>query len=291
MVINGLLPSILWYHAANIHFPSWALQEIEDIISAFLWDNKRPTINRDILALSLTEGELNIPRIAWKIQALRLNMIRCLLSHEQAHWKFLTSHFLRLSHMATGKHTLALHFNTQHIDPSIPHFHKDLLTAWLQHTNHHKRTNMPTTLPDVLHEPLFRNPLITANNSFLYHRDWIKAGIITIRDLCYAVVPGFLRALAIHEILTHQDDNPTRKLQHTIHELTEIQQALPTFWTRLICTHTTLQRPTLQPVYAIPSLTPNTPDTPLDHCKTKHFYHHLQQNKPTLLPALKSECS
>ena len=213
-------------------------------------------------------------------------MIRCLLSHEQAHWKFLTSHFLRLSHMATGKHTLALHFNTQHIDPSIPHFHKDLLTAWLQHTNHHKRTNMPTTLPDVLHEPLFRNPLITANNSFFYHRDWIKAGIITIRDLCYAVVPGFLRALAIHEILTHQDDNPTRKLQHTIHELTEIQQALPTFSTRLICTHTTLQRPTLQPVYAIPSLTPNTPDTPLDHCKTKHFFHHLQQNKQTPLPAL-----
>ena len=181
--------------------------------------------------------------------------------------------------MTTGKHTLALHFTTQHIDPSIPQFHRHLLTAWLQHTNYHKRINTPITLPDILFEPVFCNPLITTNNSFFYHRDWIKAGIITVRDLCYAVVPGFLPGLVIHEILTHQDNNPTRKLQHTIHKLTDIQQALPTFWTKLICTHTTLQRPTLQPVFAIPTLTPNNSDTPLGNCKTKHFYRHLQQNK------------
>ena len=52
--------------------------------------------------------------------------------------------------MATNKHTLALDFNIQHIDPQIPQFHRDLLLAWLQHKNHHKRTNMPATLPDVL---------------------------------------------------------------------------------------------------------------------------------------------
>ena len=130
-MINGLLTSTLWYHAANIHFPPWAIQEIEDIVYAFLWDNKRPMINRDIIALPLSEGGLNIPTIAQKIQTFRLNTIRRLLSHEQAHWKFLTSHFLRLSHMATGKHTLALDFNIQHIDPQIPHFHRDLLIAWL----------------------------------------------------------------------------------------------------------------------------------------------------------------
>ena len=286
LVINGLLTSTLWYHAANIHFPSWAIQEIEEIIYAFLWDHKRPLINRDIIALPLSEGGLNIPRIAQKIQALRLNTIRRLLSHEQAHWKFLTSHFLRLSHMATGTHTLALDFNIQHIDPHIPLFHRDLLTAWLHHTNHHKRTNMAATLPDVLREPLFRNLLITINNNLLYHRDWIKAGLVTVRDLCYAVVPGFLPAIAIHEILTQQDGNPTRTLQHTIHQLTEIQQAIPPYWTRLICTHTPLQQPTLQPVFIIPTTTPNLPDVPLDNCKTKHFYHHLQQNKQTPIPAL-----
>ena len=70
LVINGLLTSTLWYHAANIHFPPWAIQEIKEIVYAFLWDNKKPTINRHIIALPLTEGGLNIPRIARKIQRL-----------------------------------------------------------------------------------------------------------------------------------------------------------------------------------------------------------------------------
>ena len=182
--------------------------------------------------------------------------------------------------MAAGKHTLALDFNIQYIDPKIPQFHQDLLIAWLQHKNHHKCTNMPATLPDVLQEPLFRNPLITANNSVFYHRDWIKAGIITVRDLCYSVIPGLMPAIAIHEILTQQDENPTRKLQHMTNELTEIQQALPTYWTRLIRTHTTPQQPTLQPVFVIPTLTPNTPNTPLENCKTKHFINTFSKTTP-----------
>lgn len=41
LVINGLLTSTLRYLAANVHSPPpWAIQEIKDIISAFLWNNK-----------------------------------------------------------------------------------------------------------------------------------------------------------------------------------------------------------------------------------------------------------
>ena len=60
LVINGLLTSTLWYQAANIHFPTWAIQEIEDLIYNFMWNGKRPLINRDILALPLAGGGLNI---------------------------------------------------------------------------------------------------------------------------------------------------------------------------------------------------------------------------------------
>ena len=191
LVINGLLTSTLWYLAANIHIPTWAIQEMEDVIYDFLWHGKRPLINRDIIALPIAEGGLNIPRLAQKIQALRLNTIRRLLSHERAHWKYLTSHFLRLTYMPTGKHTLALDYNIQHVDPNIPHFHKDLLTAWLQHSNNHTRTNPPATLEDILHEPLFKNPLIMVNNDTIYHREWIKAEVLTVKDICYSVIPGF----------------------------------------------------------------------------------------------------
>ena len=288
LLINGLLTSTLWYHAANLHFPTWAIQEIEDIIYNFLWDGKRPLINRDIIALPLAEGGLNIPRIAKKIQALRLNSVRRLLSHEQAHWKYLTSHFLRLSNMPTGKHTFALNYDIQHIDPNIPHFHRELLAAWLHHANYHTRTNPPAILEDILQEPLFKNPLITVNSNTLYYRQWIKADIITVKDICYSVIPGFMPALAIHEILTQHNDDTRRSLQQTIHELTELQQALPSYWTRLIRTHTSMRPPTLQPMFVISNPDPNTDPVPLENCRTKHFYHHLQRNKQTPIPSLNS---
>ena len=230
LVINGLLTSTLWYLATNIHFPSWAIHELEEINYKFLWNDKKPLLNRDILALPLTEGGLNIPRIADKLQALRITTLKRLLTHGKAHWKFLTSHFLRLSHMPTGKHTLALAYTAQHIDRHIPLFHKDLLTSWLHHTNNHICTHPPITFPDIMQEPLFLNPLITTNSATLYYLDWIKAGIITIQDLCYAVIPGFMPPLAIHELLTQTDENSTRTLQHTTQELNRIEQAIPAQW-------------------------------------------------------------
>lgn len=229
-MINGLLTLTLWYLATNIYFPSWAIQEIEELIYNFLWNDKKPLLNRDILALLITEGGLNIPRVADKIQALRINTIKRLLTHEQAHWKFFNSHFLRLSHVTTDKHTLALDYTTQLINRHIPLFRRDLLTSWFNHTDNHIRTNTPITFPDITKEPLFLNPLVTTNNDTLYYLDWIKASIITIQDLCYSVIPGFMPTLAVHELLTKNDENSTRTLQKTAQELNKIKQAVPTQW-------------------------------------------------------------
>lgn len=91
--MNGLLTWTLWYLATNVHFPFLAVQEIEVIIYSFLCNNKRHLLNRDVLALPIEKGGLNILRISDKIQALRLNTIKRLFTHEQANSKFLTSHF------------------------------------------------------------------------------------------------------------------------------------------------------------------------------------------------------
>ena len=212
--INGLLTSTLWYIATNVHFLSWAAKEI------FLWHNKRPLLNRDVLALPIKKGVLNIPCIYDKIQALRLNKIKRLLTHEQADWKFLTSHLLHLTNMPNGKYTLVLDNIIQHIDHHLPAFLRDLLTAWHAHANKHARTNLPITLRDVMKEPLFSNPLIFINNDTFYYPDWIKAGIIFVEDLYYSVIPGFMPTLAIHELITHDTEHSTRTLECTPHELT-----------------------------------------------------------------------
>ena len=170
------------------------------MIYEFLWNNKRPLLNRDILSLPLAEGGLHIPRIAVKSRAFRVNTLR-LVNADQGHWKFFTAYFLRLHNLATGKHTLCLSYTAQQIDRTIPAFHKELLISWLQHSDHHSRIYPPVTLPDILQEPLFQNPLLHYPGFAFQWTEWIRAGIIRVADLCYVAIPEFLPINAIHELL------------------------------------------------------------------------------------------
>ena len=111
--------------------------------------------------------------------------------------------------MPLGKYRLALNYTLHQIDRHIPPFQRDLLTAWHTHADYHQRINPPITLPDILKEPLFHNPPISANSAALHHLDWIKAGVLSIEDICSSVISGFLPPLAVHELLTQNDENTT----------------------------------------------------------------------------------
>ena len=179
--------------------------------------------------------------------------------------------------MPLGKYTLALDHTLHQIDRHIPPFHRDLLTAWHTHADYHQCIHPPITLSDILKEPLLHNPLISANSAPLLHSDWIKAFVLSIEDICYSVIPGFLPPLAVHKLLTQSDENTIRTLQHTTHELPQIQQTIPTHWTRILRQQNITQQPTLQPLFAIPTTVSNKPADPLDNFKTKHFCHQFQQ--------------
>ena len=211
IIINALLTSTLWYNATNLYFPSWAIDNIERAIYNFFWDNKCPLVSHDILSLPLTEDCFNIPRIATKIHALRLNTLRRLLEPESAHWKSFTAYFLRLTNMPLGKLTLSLAYTPEHLPP----YRRDLLLAWHKHSPHHIRTEPPVILPDIMNEPLFCNPLITDEDTPLYYPEWVRAGLIQVKDLCYIAIPGFLPLLAIHELLTTADASLTRSSART----------------------------------------------------------------------------
>lgn len=75
LIINGLLTSTLWYNITALPVPSWAVTQIEPVIYDFFWDYKRHLVNKDILALPLSDGGLNIPRLQTKIDAFRLNTV------------------------------------------------------------------------------------------------------------------------------------------------------------------------------------------------------------------------
>ena len=281
LLINSLVTSTLWYNVTSLAVPSWAIQQIEEAIYRFFWNNKHPLVNRDILALPLKEGGFNIPRLETRIQAFRLNTLTRLLSDEEANWKHFTSHFLRVSNMRLGKMTLIMDYPLQRIDRDIPLFHKELLTAWHRHRTVRNRTRSPELVTDILNEPLFMNSLICTQDKPLFFSDWITGGITKIKDICYEVIPGYLPLPAIHEMLI---DKTPRAMSKTNKELRELLNAIPSQWSQQIITNAPRPPPTLQPCFIISNS--GQTDTDILSCKTRHFYSHLLELHKPVMPAL-----
>ena len=285
LIINGLLTSTLWYTITSVNLPPWAITEIETEIYNFFWNYKKPLTTRDILALPLSEGGFNVHRIQTKMQALRLNTLRRLISPEPAHWKHFMAHFLRLSHLKLGLHTLTLEYKPQDIDPTIPLYHRELLIAWNKHSPLRTRHSDPVSLSALLQESIFRNPLITLDNTPLRLPHWISAGLTRLRDICYLAIPGFLPPMAIHELLYTSLAVEPPPLSHTTRELQQILTALPQPWKSLILRHTAPVNttPPLQFSVTGPSSQP-PPD--IGQHSTRAFYLDLLHLSPPIIPAL-----
>ena len=113
-----------------------------------------------------------------------------------------------------------------------------------------------------------------------------KLNFFSLKISATQLYPDSYRTWQSTEILTRHNENTTRSLQQTKHELRELQRALPNYWTRLICTHITTRQLSLQPLFAIPNSQPNAESIPLENCRTRHFYQHLLRNKQTPIPSL-----
>lgn len=286
LVINGLLTSTLWYNATSLPVPSWAIAQIEESIYNFFWSYKRHLVNKDILALPVQHGGFNIPRIKTKIQSLRLNTLRRLLSAEDAHWKHFVTHFFRISHMNLGKLSLVLDFSTRQIGRDVPIFHKELLLAWQEHKHLLTRTNIPDNVQNILNEPLFQNELITFNDQPLPAiADWVAAGITQVKHICYEVVPGFLPINAVHELLIEQGSDD-RAFERTEREFRKIRLSIPPEWTSKIQSEPTSHSPDLQPRFEVKN--PESKDASSDilNCRTRTFYGQLLADRKTVIPAL-----
>lgn len=286
LVINGLLTSTLWYNATTLPVPPWAITKIEQIIYNFFWSNKRHLVNKEILSLPVQHGGFNIPRIETKIQALRLNTVRRLLTEEDAHWKHFAGYFLRVSNMRLGKLTLALQYTPRQIDRDIPSFYRELLVAWHKHRHLRTRSHIPSKLPDIFNEPLFQNALITVDNQPLAYPDWMSSGITQIKDICYEAIPGYLPTRAVHELLTEEDDSNTRPLSRTTRELNELKSAIPHEWTLQITSQNILETSDLQPRFVIQDSNPKNASREILSYTTRSFYGDLLKDQQITIPAI-----
>ena len=234
-VWNTLLTSRLWYIINVIPVPQWVELEIQKLFCNFMWNNKIPLIKYSTIIGNKNSGGLNIQDIYLKKVAFRIKLLnKYFISDFKAVWKHTMSEFLgRYMKMNLTHNIFNIVFNESDLCNINP-FYAEILRAWDSVTK--RKRFLSANRNDILSQPLFHNPSITHNSKLLSFTSFIESDIVTVADIAYEVVPGFLPVSAIVEIIKDKYPNMTKTEIVSVYNI--ILKALPDEWKEEILNNT-----------------------------------------------------
>lgn len=88
VVLNTLVLPIVYFQCVMLPVPPQSLKAIENVISSFLWNNKRPKIGRPSLEQPTSEGGLGLHNISNRIKAAKITWLKKLALPPTEPWQF-----------------------------------------------------------------------------------------------------------------------------------------------------------------------------------------------------------
>ena len=271
-VINQLATSILLYTGSVFTLPDWAYKIIEAKTWEFFWGGKSCPVKKTTCRRPLNQGGYNMPDFKNRITSLRIKYIALLLSDAPSKWRPLAFYYLnKYCRIPYGKTIFAsLTSNTKLMN--IPPFYRALVTAWQAIGGQRKFDPRVACHSTIMNELLFNNKHILnhATGKPIFLPSWIDLGVVRVRDITYEVVPGFLSAPAMQEML----DN-TVNLKTCERQVNLIQSALPREWRDAINKGPDFEDKKEPDVYGVPK---GTKFIPVEKLTSQKAYQILQNN-------------
>lgn len=88
VLVNTLILPIIQYQCVMLPVPRAIIQDIDSLISAFLWNNKRPKISRRALEQKVAEGGLGLHNITNRIKAAKLSWLKKMVVAPSEPWQY-----------------------------------------------------------------------------------------------------------------------------------------------------------------------------------------------------------
>ncbi len=132
IVINSLVLAPLIYASSVEDTPTKAINEINNIIQHFLWDDSTSKISLHTLIQNIENGGLKLCHFQTKVKALRLSWLKHLTSESQSNYKILPIVFYKCSNLHTyfdANHKL---LNTNTIPSFYTEIHKVYISLFKQ---------------------------------------------------------------------------------------------------------------------------------------------------------------
>lgn len=236
IVINCLLISRILYILNVQTIPLWAEREMKAIFMQFLWREQAHFVAYDTLVGDISQGGLKLQDISIKKNALRAKVVKKLFDPNTSEIAkaLITYIFKRCYDMQLSWQILLLN-HKKSMMKNIPQFYQEVLTAWHQLLPHVIVRDDKAT---IMEQPLFHNPQLL--DELKGYNDFIKSGITQLKDICYEVIPGFLRQSSIVEIIQGTNPNALRDIICECYET--IKHSIPTTWKKYVYTNERYQK-------------------------------------------------
>ena len=260
-IVNSLLISQLIYLATCYNIPETHIKELNKIIFSFLWNSKREKVKRVVIFNPISQGGLGMIDLDSRIKSLKLSLLPKILNDSKKPWKNICKYWLN----KIGGVPLCLHYNCSATNMillckkhKLPPFYVDLLATWAEiHF-----VNL-LQVADVSNEIIWNNTNIRYLNETLYFKDWVKNGILQVKQL---IENGSWKN---HEQIYKIMNSNSLLISF---QYGKIKKALPPVWFDYLCTRQSMQN-TQEDLYKKEVFQINTGDSlKLVSVKTKQFY-------------------
>lgn len=212
-VANSLITSLFQYTCSYIHTPPEVFKELRKIITAFLWDTRKPKVAYDTLTLPVAEGGLGLFDLQTRTHAALIQGIRRIL-HEP---RLGPAAFLR---QILGITDLKEYFRTKprQIPTAIKTlpYYNSMFKLWFK--LHHF---FPLDETSVRQEALWGNKWITNIKGPIQNEAWANRGVLIIQDICHQ---------SEDRLLSHLEMNEKHNVKCTFLDMLALRLSIPLQW-------------------------------------------------------------
>lgn len=190
-IVNSLLISLLHYPSSSTFTPPQVFGEYKKMISAFIWNGKKPKVSYDTLVLPVACGGLNLMDLQTRVQVSTLQWVRRLLLNPSSNAALSLPALL-----GTDNLKAFLSYKLKDEPPGISHdpFYQSLFKLWATLHGYY-----PENEEDIRRESIWGNKWITADARPIFNDNWESRGIRSIQDICHPTEPRLLSHIELSE--------------------------------------------------------------------------------------------
>ena len=168
--------SKLIFVSACTHTPPYYIDIINRLTTNFVWNNKKPKINRDTLIGPKDRGGLDLPEFDIISKSLKTAWVKRMKNSVEDQWMSISLFYLK---NVGGPFIFDCDYDVKFLGlNNIPAFYTDVLNAWAEVRE--QTSDNEICVRNII---IWNNKHILIDGKSVYWKEWHDAGILRIKDL------------------------------------------------------------------------------------------------------------